>query len=63
MKLSALYGERPNYARIGEAVYNVTEISLTEFGILLPILADTAQLLPNLGMLANSAQLIRQNKA
>lgn len=42
------------------AVYNVVGISLAAFGILPPILAAAAQSLPDLGILANSARLIRQ---
>jgi Cd2+/Zn2+-exporting ATPase/Cu+-exporting ATPase len=42
------------------AVYNVVGLSLAAFGLLPPILAAAAQSLPDLGMLANSARLIRQ---
>ncbi len=42
------------------AIYNVVGISLAAFGILPPILAAAAQSLPDLGILANSARLIRQ---
>jgi Cd2+/Zn2+-exporting ATPase/Cu+-exporting ATPase len=42
------------------AVYNVVGLSLAAFGFLPPIFAAAAQSLPDLGMLANSARLIRQ---
>lgn len=42
------------------AVYNVVGISLAAFGILPPILAAAAQSLPDLGIMANSARLLRQ---
>jgi Cd2+/Zn2+-exporting ATPase/Cu+-exporting ATPase len=42
------------------AVYNVVGISLAAFGILPPILAAAAQSLPDLGIIANSARLLRQ---
>jgi Cd2+/Zn2+-exporting ATPase/Cu+-exporting ATPase len=42
------------------AVYNVIGLALAAFGFLPPIFAAAAQSLPDLGMLANSAQLIRQ---
>lgn len=41
------------------AVYNVAGLSLAAFGFLPPILAAAAQSLPDLGMLANSARLLR----
>ena len=44
------------------AVYNVVGISLAAFGILPPILAAAAQSLPDLGIMANSARLLRQPK-
>jgi Cd2+/Zn2+-exporting ATPase/Cu+-exporting ATPase len=42
------------------AVYNVVGISLAALGILPPILAAAAQSLPDLGIMANSAPLLRQ---
>ena len=42
------------------AVYNVVGISLAALGILPPILAAAAQSLPDLGIMANSARLLRQ---
>lgn len=44
------------------AVYNVVGISLAALGILPPILAAAAQSLPDLGIMANSARLLRQPK-
>lgn len=41
------------------AVYNVVGLSLAAFGILPPILAAAAQSLPDIGILANSARLLR----
>jgi len=41
------------------AVYNVVGLSLAAFGILPPMLAAAAQSLPDLGILANSARLLR----
>ena len=41
-------------------VYNLLGLSLAAFGILPPVLAAAAQSLPDLGILANSARLIRQ---
>ncbi len=41
------------------AVYNVAGLSLAAFGFLPPVLAAAAQSLPDLGMLANSARLLR----
>ena len=41
-------------------VYNVVGLSLAAFGILPPILAAAAQSLPDLGILGNSARLLRQ---
>ena len=41
-------------------LYNLLGLSLAAFGILPPILAAAAQSLPDLGMLANSARLLRQ---
>jgi Cd2+/Zn2+-exporting ATPase/Cu+-exporting ATPase len=42
------------------AVYNVIGLSLAAFGFLPPIFAAAAQSLPDLGILANSARLLRQ---
>jgi Cd2+/Zn2+-exporting ATPase/Cu+-exporting ATPase len=42
------------------AVYNVGGLALAAFGILPPVLAAAAQSLPDLGILANSARLLRQ---
>jgi Cd2+/Zn2+-exporting ATPase/Cu+-exporting ATPase len=42
------------------AVYNVVGITLAALGFLPPILAAAAQSLPDLGILANSARLLRQ---
>src|SRR2546429_1245793 len=41
-------------------LYNLAGLSLAAFGILPPILAAAAQSLPDLGILANSARLLRQ---
>ncbi|GHO48858.1 heavy metal translocating P-type ATPase [Ktedonospora formicarum] len=41
------------------ALYNLVGLSLATFGILPPILAAAAQSLPDLGILANSARLLR----
>jgi hypothetical protein len=41
-------------------LYNLVGLSLAAFGILPPILAAAAQSLPDLGILANSARLLRQ---
>jgi Cd2+/Zn2+-exporting ATPase/Cu+-exporting ATPase len=41
-------------------VYNLLGLSLAALGILPPVLAAAAQSLPDLGILANSARLIRQ---
>ncbi|GHO47720.1 heavy metal translocating P-type ATPase [Ktedonospora formicarum] len=41
------------------ALYNVVGLSLAAFGVLPPILAAAAQSLPDLGILANSARLLR----
>lgn len=43
------------------AVYNALGLSLAAFGMLPPIWAAAAQSLPDLGILANSARLLRQN--
>ena len=45
------------------AVYNVVGISLAALGMLPPILAAAAQSLPDLGIMANSARLLRQLKS
>ncbi|MBY0248589.1 MAG: cadmium-translocating P-type ATPase [Nitrospiraceae bacterium] len=42
------------------AIYNVVGLALAAFGILPPVLAAAAQSLPDLGILANSARLLRQ---
>ena len=42
------------------AAYNVVGLTLAAFGVLPPILAAAAQSLPDLGILANSARLLRQ---
>ena len=42
------------------AVYNLVGLALAAFGILPPVLAAAAQSLPDLGILANSARLLRQ---
>ncbi len=42
------------------AVYNIVGLSLAAFGFLPPIVAAAAQSLPDLGILANSARLLRQ---
>lgn len=48
-------------ANIGfTAVYNLVGLTLAAFGILPPIWAAAAQSLPDLGILANSARLLRQ---
>ncbi len=41
-------------------LYNLVGLSLAAFGVLPPIVAAAAQSLPDLGILANSAQLLRQ---
>ncbi len=41
------------------AIYNVVGLSLAAIGLLPPILAAAAQSLPDLGILANSARLLR----
>ena len=41
------------------AVYNVVGLTLAAFGILPPIWAAAAQSLPDLGILGNSARLLR----
>ena len=42
------------------AVYNVVGLTLAAFGFLPPVLAAAAQSLPDVGILANSARLLRQ---
>jgi Cd2+/Zn2+-exporting ATPase/Cu+-exporting ATPase len=42
------------------AVYNVVGLSLAAFGFLPPVFAAAAQSLPDIGILANSARLLRQ---
>ncbi len=42
------------------AIYNVGGLTLAAFGFLPPVLAAAAQSLPDLGILANSARLIKQ---
>jgi len=44
------------------AVYNIAGLSLAALGILPPILAAAAQSLPDVGILANSARLLRQQR-
>jgi len=44
------------------AVYNLVGLSLAAFGLLPPIFAAAAQSLPDLGILANSARLLRQQE-
>ena len=44
------------------AVYNLVGLSLAAFGILPPILAAAAQSIPDIGILANSARLLRGGK-
>ncbi len=43
------------------AIYNTVGLTLAAFGLLPPILAAAAQSLPDLGILANSSRLLRQN--
>jgi Cd2+/Zn2+-exporting ATPase/Cu+-exporting ATPase len=42
------------------ALYNVVGLSLAAFGFLPPVLAAAAQSLPDLGIMGNSARLLRQ---
>ena len=42
------------------ALYNTIGLTLAAFGFLPPIFAAAAQSLPDLGILANSARLLRQ---
>jgi len=44
------------------AVYNLIGLTLAAAGILPPVLAAAAQSLPDLGILANSARLLRQEQ-
>ena len=44
------------------AVYNVVGLTLAALGILPPVFAAAAQSLPDVGILANSARLIRQGR-
>jgi Cd2+/Zn2+-exporting ATPase/Cu+-exporting ATPase len=44
------------------AVYNLAGLTLAAMGLLPPILAAAAQSLPDLGILANSARLLRQRR-
>ncbi len=44
------------------AVYNVAGLTLAAFGFLPPVLAAAAQSLPDLGIMANSARLLRQEE-
>jgi Cu+-exporting ATPase len=41
------------------AIYNVVGLTLAAFGILPPVFADAAQSLPDIGILSNSARLLR----
>jgi Cd2+/Zn2+-exporting ATPase/Cu+-exporting ATPase len=40
--------------------YNVIGLSLAAFGFLPPVLAAAAQSLPDIGIMANSARLLKQ---
>lgn len=42
------------------ALYNLIGLSLAAFGFLPPVLAAAAQSLPDLGILGNSARLLKQ---
>ena len=42
------------------ALYNVVGLAFASLGILPPVLAAAAQSLPDVGILANSARLLRQ---
>jgi len=44
------------------ALYNLAGLSLAALGLLPPVLAAAAQSLPDLGSLANSSRLLRQNR-
>jgi Cu+-exporting ATPase len=41
-------------------LYNIVGLSLSAFGILPPVLAAAAQSLPDIGMMRNSARLLKQ---
>jgi Cd2+/Zn2+-exporting ATPase/Cu+-exporting ATPase len=41
-------------------IYNVVGLSLAAFGILPPVLAAAAQSLPDIGIMGNSARLLKQ---
>ena len=41
-------------------IYNVAGLSLAAFGLLPPVFAAAAQSIPDLGILTNSARLIKQ---
>lgn len=43
-------------------VYNLLGLSLASMGILPPVLAAAAQSLPDIGIMGNSARLLKQNK-
>jgi Cu+-exporting ATPase len=45
------------------AVYNIVGIALAAVGIMPPIVAAAAQSLPDLGIMANSARLLREPKS
>jgi Cd2+/Zn2+-exporting ATPase/Cu+-exporting ATPase len=40
--------------------YNIIGLSLAAFGILPPVLAAAAQSLPDIGIMGNSARLLKQ---
>jgi Cd2+/Zn2+-exporting ATPase/Cu+-exporting ATPase len=44
------------------AIYNVLGLTLAAFGFLPPVLAAAAQSLPDVGILTNSARLLRQGR-
>jgi len=44
------------------AIYNIVGLTLAALGLLPPIFAAAAQSLPDLGILANSARLLRQRR-
>jgi Cd2+/Zn2+-exporting ATPase/Cu+-exporting ATPase len=44
------------------AAYNLIGLTLAAVGILPPVLAAAAQSLPDLGILVNSARLLRQKQ-
>jgi Cd2+/Zn2+-exporting ATPase/Cu+-exporting ATPase len=41
-------------------IYNIVGLSLAAFGILPPVYAAAAQSLPDIGIMVNSARLLRQ---